>query len=68
MLDLPGAQTIPGWPQVAKALGAVTRAAGLSVLGDRPDPAPVPPRTPFNGPITPHRRFAFTSLPLEAAK
>jgi diacylglycerol O-acyltransferase len=68
VLDLPGAQTIPGVPQVAKVVGTVTRMAGLSVVGDRPDPAPVPPRTPFNGPITPHRRFAFTSLPLEGVK
>lgn len=68
LLDLPGAQTIPGVPQVAKAVGSLTRMAGLSVVGDRPDPAPVPPRTPFNGPITPHRRFAFTSLPIEGVK
>jgi WS/DGAT/MGAT family acyltransferase len=26
------------------------------------------PRTPFNRPITPHRRFAYTSIPLEDAK
>jgi WS/DGAT/MGAT family acyltransferase len=27
-----------------------------------------PPRTPFNRPITPHRRFAFRSVPLDTVK
>lgn len=27
-----------------------------------------PPRTPFNAPITPHRRFAFRSVPLQTIK
>jgi diacylglycerol O-acyltransferase len=37
---------------------------------DRPPALPLTtaPRTPFNRTITPHRRFAFTSLPLDAAK
>ncbi len=26
------------------------------------------PRTPWNRPITPHRRFAYTTIPLEDAK
>ena len=30
--------------------------------------APVAPRTPFNGPITPHRKFAYGSLPLDEIK
>ncbi len=68
VLDLPGAQTIPGVPELAKVVGTVTRMAGLNVVADRPDPAPTPPRTPFNGPITPHRRFAFTSVPLADVK
>jgi len=68
LLDLPGAQNLPGIHAVAKVAGTVSRMAGLNVVTDRPDPAPTPPRTPFNGPITPHRRFAFTSLPLAAVK
>jgi wax ester synthase-like acyl-CoA acyltransferase family protein len=27
-----------------------------------------PPRTPFNGPISPHRRFAFGQLSLDAVR
>jgi len=42
--------------------------AGLDLVEDRPVPAPTPPHTPFNGPITPHRRFAFTSVPLDSVK
>jgi diacylglycerol O-acyltransferase len=33
-----------------------------------PLPTSAAPRTPFNGPITPHRRFAFRSVPLDAVK
>lgn len=37
---------------------------------DRPPALPPTqaPRTPWNRPITPHRRFAYTSVPLEDAK
>jgi WS/DGAT/MGAT family acyltransferase len=37
---------------------------------DRPPLAPaiMAPRTPFNRPITPHRRFAFASVPLDDVK
>ena len=37
---------------------------------DRPPALPPTqaPRTPWNRPITPHRRFAFTSVPLDHAK
>ena len=31
-------------------------------------PSLSPPRTPFNAPITPHRRFAFRSVPLQTIK
>jgi diacylglycerol O-acyltransferase len=33
-----------------------------------PLPSLSPPRTPFNAPITPHRRFAFRSTPLALVK
>ena len=43
--------------------------------GDRPNnddlpalPALSAPRTPFNATISPHRRFAFTTIPLERAR
>ena len=37
---------------------------------DRPPPTPIAaaPRTPFNASITPHRRFSYTTLPLDDAK
>jgi diacylglycerol O-acyltransferase len=39
---------------------------------DRDPPPPIPtsmaPRTPFNGPITPHRRFAYRAASLQAVK
>jgi diacylglycerol O-acyltransferase len=33
-----------------------------------PLPSLAPPRTPFNAPISPHRRFAFRSVPLQTIK
>ncbi len=65
-----------------EALGAVARTTGLDRLplaggwlrrrGPEVDADPIPqtsaPRTPFNRSITPHRRFAFFSLPLEDFK
>jgi diacylglycerol O-acyltransferase len=33
-----------------------------------PLPSLTPPRTPFNAPITPHRRFAYRSVPLQTIK
>lgn len=38
--------------------------------GEQLGPAPslVAPKTPFNAPITPHRRFAFRSVPLDTIK
>jgi WS/DGAT/MGAT family acyltransferase len=33
-----------------------------------PLPRLTPPRTPFNAPISPHRRFAFRSVPLQTIK
>jgi diacylglycerol O-acyltransferase / wax synthase len=61
-----------------EALGAVAHTIGLDRLpvaggwlrrrGPQVDADPIPqtpaPRTPFNRSITPHRRFAFFSLPL----
>ena len=64
--------------QSSEALGAVAHSLGLDELpliggwlknqAPQVDADPIPqtpaPRTPFNRTITPHRRFAFFSLPL----
>jgi WS/DGAT/MGAT family acyltransferase len=53
---------------VADVARAISGLAGLNppVLGPRRDL--IAPRTPFNGPITAHRRFAYTSVPLDEVK
>jgi WS/DGAT/MGAT family acyltransferase len=65
-----------------EGLGALARSFGLDRLplaggwlrrrGPQVDADPIPqtpaPRTPFNRSITPHRRFAFFSLPLDEVK
>jgi WS/DGAT/MGAT family acyltransferase len=58
---------LPGAGTVGRLTGAVQRALGAS-------PAPggrgqlSAPKTSFNGRISPHRRFAFGQLPLDAVK
>jgi WS/DGAT/MGAT family acyltransferase len=68
--DLPGAQLVPGMG----TLGNVTRAVRRRIRGSEdgailgsPGRLTVPP-TVFNGRISPHRRFAFDSLPLDRIK
>ncbi len=64
--ELPGASNIPGAGLVSEAAGLVNRALGGGRhVGHRDLHAP---RTPFNGHITPHRRFAFGSVPLDDVK
>jgi WS/DGAT/MGAT family acyltransferase len=64
---LPGAANIPGVRLVSQTVRVLGRAFAA-------DPPPEQwralrvPKTPLNGPITPHRRFAFGSLPLEEVK
>src|SRR4051794_39358970 len=66
--ELPGVNALPGGPTVSRAVGRVRSAIGGQ------DPAVLeattarPPRTPFNGPISAHRRFAFGQLSLDAVK
>jgi diacylglycerol O-acyltransferase / wax synthase len=58
---------LPGAGTVGRLAGTVQRVVG----GQRPsgDRKPlVAPRTSFNGRISPHRRFAFGSLPLDTVK
>jgi diacylglycerol O-acyltransferase / wax synthase len=66
LLDLV-AQPLPG--PVGNTLRRRLR-TGYESEVDRPPPLPPTPapRTPWNRTITPHRRFAFTTVPLEDAK
>jgi diacylglycerol O-acyltransferase len=61
------AQPIPG------PLGDLMRAQRRRLRGEQTDRPPAlpdtpAPRTPWNAPITPHRRFAYTTVSLEDAK
>src|SRR3954447_25709599 len=67
--DLPGANALPGVPtlshvysRVRRTLGAEESPGVLEVTTARP------PKTPFNGPVSAHRRFAFGSLSLDAVR
>jgi diacylglycerol O-acyltransferase len=65
--ELPGATNFPGAHLVSDAAGTVARLLGQS----QPDPGRrdlQAPRTPLNGPITPHRRFAYGSVSLDDVK
>lgn len=64
--ELPGAANIPGAGLVSSTAGLVSRALGGGHhVGHRDLHAP---RTPFNGHITSHRRFAFGSVQLADVK
>ncbi|MDT4970874.1 MAG: diacylglycerol O-acyltransferase / wax synthase [Pseudonocardiales bacterium] len=68
VLDLPGAANAPGAGLFGNLAGSLARFVGRSsapALPERPPPAPM---TPFNGPITARRDFAFTDLPLDEVK
>jgi WS/DGAT/MGAT family acyltransferase len=67
--DLPGANALPGVPTLShmyararRVLGSDEGAGVLEVTTARP------PKTPFNGPISAHRRVAFGSLSLDAVR
>jgi diacylglycerol O-acyltransferase len=69
LTDLPGANAFPVVPRLSGALSHVRRLAGgdddpgiLEVTTARA------PKTSFNGPVGPHRRFAFGSLSLATVK
>jgi diacylglycerol O-acyltransferase / wax synthase len=69
LADVPGAGNVPGLKAVSGVAGAVKRfVTGFPVRRNADRRAPVAPRTPFNGPITPHRKFAYGSLPLDEIK
>jgi len=69
LTEVPGANAFPLVPRISRAmtrvraLGGAPRDEGiLEVATARA------PRTPFNGPVSPHRRFAFGQLSLDAVK
>ena len=71
LADLPGVANFPVARTISDLSTAVTRL--LSDGNDGADTEPArrtlsTPRTPFNGPITAHRRFAFGSIPLDDVK
>jgi len=69
LTELPGANAFPAVPALSRALSLVRRAVTpeddggiLEVTSARA------PRTPFNGPISAHRRFAYGSVSLDRVK
>jgi WS/DGAT/MGAT family acyltransferase len=68
LADLPGARNFPALRLVSDLAGsAVSALTGEPVRPADARHLPVPP-TPFNGPITAHRRFAFCSIDLPSVK
>jgi diacylglycerol O-acyltransferase len=68
LADLPGAANVPGIKPISDLSAAVAKVAtGRAARSVEPRELR-PPRTPFNGPITAHRRFSFGSLPLADLK
>jgi WS/DGAT/MGAT family acyltransferase len=67
LADLPGAGNFPGVRTVSDVAGAMARMVGQPA-GRSTRRVLATPRTPFNGPITAHRRFSFGSLPLDEIK
>jgi diacylglycerol O-acyltransferase len=66
--QLPGAGNVPGVRLVSGAAGAVGRLLGEPSRPRLDDRELKAPRTPLNGAITAHRRFAFGSLPMSDVK
>jgi diacylglycerol O-acyltransferase len=69
LTELPGATALPGVPTLARGVTRLKQALGAP--GDEgvlEVASAVPPRTSFNGTISPHRRFAFGSVSLDSVK
>lgn len=66
--ELPGVAALPGGPTVSRAVGRVRSAIARQSPQVLEATTARPPRTPFNGPISAHRRFAFGRLPLDAVR
>jgi diacylglycerol O-acyltransferase / wax synthase len=67
--NFPGSAMVPGIPQLQRARRRVQEAIGQAPDSELVDVrASRAPRTRFNHRISPHRRFAFASLPLDDVK
>jgi diacylglycerol O-acyltransferase len=70
LAELPGAGSVPGVGTLAELARRAARLAGSGseegAVIERPRMSA--PRISLNGAVTPHRRFAFTSLPLDDVK
>jgi diacylglycerol O-acyltransferase len=66
LASLPGATNIPGSQLISETAETVSRLLGQEPVPDRRTLHP--PRTPLNGRITAHRRFAYGSIPLTDVK
>ena len=66
--ELPGATVMPGGPALSRAVGRLRSAVMRQDAGVLESTTARPPRTPFNGAISPHRRFAFGRLSLDTVK
>ncbi|UGS35225.1 WS/DGAT/MGAT family O-acyltransferase [Capillimicrobium parvum] len=62
---LPGTRDLPGLRILSRVAQRIVPGPQHDVLEFPTAPAPI---TPFNGPISPHRRFAFGRLSLDAVK
>lgn len=67
LTDIPGAKNVPGVRLVSGVAGALTEIVTGSARSNDERDLTAPP-TPFNGPITAHRRFAYGSVPLSDVK
>ncbi|MEV7966107.1 wax ester/triacylglycerol synthase family O-acyltransferase [Sphaerisporangium sp. NPDC088356] len=65
--EIPIISRLPGAVPVSRATRWLARQVGLGQ--EVPElPKMIAPRTPFNGPVSAHRRFAFVELPLDEVK
>jgi diacylglycerol O-acyltransferase / wax synthase len=66
--QLPGAANVPGVRLLSETAGLMGRVLRMPSRPRIESRHLRPPRTPLNGPITAHRRFAFGSLPMSDVK
>jgi diacylglycerol O-acyltransferase len=66
--QLPGAANVPGVRLLSETAGLMGRMMRVPARPRIESRQLRPPRTPLNGPITAHRRFAFGSLPMSDVK
>jgi WS/DGAT/MGAT family acyltransferase len=69
LTEIPGANAFPVVPRLSKGLSKLRGLAGAPTSSEILEiTAARAPKTSFNGRISPHRRFAFGSLSLDAVK